>query len=619
LYWEGAPPGWIKECHRTVFFHAADVRLLGPSDFDDLRDVDRDISLARLHVAQRADYIRAFLLARYGGLWIDSDCIVMKPLQPLLDQLQEYDFLAHRERTAGLFCNALMGARPGSQIAAAFYRQLCEILRSGRNVGWTDLGCVPLTATLRSTDVAWREIDCDLIQPICWSEPGAFFAVGSRQEHEHRMDPRAICYMLSNLTIQKETRTADPSPELLAEGTFFRFLLRQALKAQEPASAVALRPSNNGFSHLPFCIEAMVDVAPKRVLELGTGIGRWGMLVREFCEASGESWRVELEGVALSPERIAAQHHALYSSVRYHDRPESVLANVGQWNLVIFGEEFDRWPAREAAAVLRQALDRSDYVLVNTRLGPGAPMQLDDFRDLHPVRYAVTEKNHGQDWGAFLLSRHDPNRLQNLSQGSRVFEQMHWENVFAGGESVSGPGSSLEQTAEIRQRLPLLIADLDVKSLLDLPCGDFNWMRHVGFGVDDYIGGDIVPQLIENNRQLYAAPHRRFMVIDLLHQLLPRVDLILCRDCLVHFSFAEITTALKNFKRSGSSYLLTTMFTSRIINTDIATGDWRTLNFQLPPFSFPPPLRVIVEKCSENGGQYGDKSLGLWRLGDLPV
>jgi hypothetical protein len=82
MYWEGSCAGWIRACQETVFRHGGDVRLLGPRDLDHLQHVDRDLDLSRLHVAHRADYIRAFLLARYGGLWIYSACIVLRPLGP---------------------------------------------------------------------------------------------------------------------------------------------------------------------------------------------------------------------------------------------------------------------------------------------------------------------------------------------------------------------------------------------------------------------------------------------------------------------------------------------------------------------------------------------------------
>src|SRR6266540_4290909 len=92
LYWEGPCPDWILACRETITSHARDPRLLGPRDIDQLRDSDRDLDLSGLHVAHRADYVRALVLARYGGLWVDADCIVMHPLDRILDLLREHDF-----------------------------------------------------------------------------------------------------------------------------------------------------------------------------------------------------------------------------------------------------------------------------------------------------------------------------------------------------------------------------------------------------------------------------------------------------------------------------------------------------------------------------------------------
>ncbi|MDP9278351.1 MAG: class I SAM-dependent methyltransferase, partial [Gemmatimonadota bacterium] len=100
---------------------------------------------------------------------------------------------------------------------------------------------------------------------------------------------------------------------------------------------------------------------------------------------------------------------------------------------------------------------------------------------------------------------------------------------------------------------------------------------------------------------------------------LPEADVILCRDCLVHFSFANIVAAFRTIKASGAEYLLTTTFPDREINNDIVDGDWRPLNLEASPFLLPAPVDVIVEGCMEEGGAYADKALAVWRIADLPT
>jgi hypothetical protein len=150
---------------------------------------------------------------------------------------------------------------------------------------------------------------------------------------------------------------------------------------------------------------------------------------------------------------------------------------------------------------------------------------------------------------------------------------------------------------------------------LDLACGDFNWMRLLPLDID-YIGADIVASLVTDNQRRYGSERRWFLRLDLLAAKLPRADLVLCRDCLVHFSYRDVFRALGNIKRSGSGYLLTTTFTGRTVNNDILTGHWRALNLQRAPFDLPAPEWLLNEQCPQQ--QYRDKHLGLWPVVDLP-
>ena len=197
-----------------------------------------------------------------------------------------------------------------------------------------------------------------------------------------------------------------------------------------------------------------------------------------------------------------------------------------------------------------------------------------------------------------------------------VFTDKFSRNAWRGVESVSGTGSDLSQTRVIAAQIPALLRELGADSMLDVPCGDFNWMKTVDLTGIRYIGADIVKDLVHRNRR-FEAKNIAFIHANLLTDNLPKVDLILCRDCLVHLSYADIRRALNNMHRSGATYLLTTTFPDRTENADIPTGRWRVLNLERAPFNFPPPLRLIVEQCTEGNGKYSDKSLAVWRFDDL--
>ncbi len=198
-----------------------------------------------------------------------------------------------------------------------------------------------------------------------------------------------------------------------------------------------------------------------------------------------------------------------------------------------------------------------------------------------------------------------------------IFSDYARSNKWGDRDSLSGKGSNLEATEELRRILPALLKELGATSLLDVPCGDFYWMAHVDLGGIDYLGGDIVPELIGRNRDNHAGPGVRFEVIDLIRGPVPPADVIFVRDCLVHLSNEHAAAALRNIAQSGGQWLLTTTFPQSGRNDDIATGQWRAIDLTKPPFSLPPPTRLIAEGQAFSKGQAEDKMLGLWRIGQL--
>jgi hypothetical protein len=193
-----------------------------------------------------------------------------------------------------------------------------------------------------------------------------------------------------------------------------------------------------------------------------------------------------------------------------------------------------------------------------------------------------------------------------------VFRLIYRTNHWLDSESHSGPGSTLEKTKTIREKLPHILKELKIKSMLDIPCGDFHWMKHLELTNLKYVGMDIVAELIHKNQSENSGYD--FRLGDLVRDPLPSVDLVFCRDCFVHLSYADIQAAINNLKKSQSLYLLTTSFPQHK-NFNIVTGNWRPVNLQAAPFNFPAPILFIRE---DEAGDYRDKSLALWKLSDLP-
>jgi SAM-dependent methyltransferase len=190
-----------------------------------------------------------------------------------------------------------------------------------------------------------------------------------------------------------------------------------------------------------------------------------------------------------------------------------------------------------------------------------------------------------------------------------IYENDYWQSK----ESVSGTGSTLKYTANLRKELPPLFSKFGIQSILDAPCGDFNWMSRLLAEVDvRYIGGDIVKPLIRSLNERHGSDRVSFVHLDLISGTFPSADLMICRDCLFHLSYADTQAVLKNFIASGIPYLLTTSHKNNgtVVNCDIQTGSFRVMDLFASPYNFPTdPLVRIDDWVAPDP----EREMCLWR------
>jgi len=187
----------------------------------------------------------------------------------------------------------------------------------------------------------------------------------------------------------------------------------------------------------------------------------------------------------------------------------------------------------------------------------------------------------------------------NESRFTKIYQLNYWNNE----ESVSGSGSNLESTNNVRNKLPQLINQFEVTSILDAPCGDFYWMKYVIENLKvKYLGGDIVTEIINENNKRYKSDTINFKKIDIINDKLPYSDLMICRDCLFHFSYEDTFKFFENFINSNIKFLLTTSHFNDndnnkffFKNKNILTGDFRKIDLFSEPFNFKKNYLSFIE------------------------
>ncbi len=188
---------------------------------------------------------------------------------------------------------------------------------------------------------------------------------------------------------------------------------------------------------------------------------------------------------------------------------------------------------------------------------------------------------------------------------SIIYKKNYWDDQ----ESISGPGSSLKNTKNLRSMLKKILNKYKIKTILDAPCGDCNWIKFIFKEKKiKYVGADIVKECIDNNKTRFKNKNLEFIQMDITRDKLPLSDLLICRDFMFHLSFKDNYRFLKNIKKINSKYILISSHSknksSNINNKDIKSGDFRKINLFESPFNFNTNYKIAIKDYCDGVEKY---------------
>jgi hypothetical protein len=196
----------------------------------------------------------------------------------------------------------------------------------------------------------------------------------------------------------------------------------------------------------------------------------------------------------------------------------------------------------------------------------------------------------------------------------------HYNLELSNDRCPCGPGSDgvLVKRAGTVDFINNIIKKYQIKSINDCPCGLFeNWMCLVNLTGVTYVGYDINDLAIERNKK--NNPTLSFFELDLVNEILPKVDLIICRDCFFHLSNDFVLRGIKNFRNSKSTYLLATEHAHLNRNNDLTSKEleceagFRCINLEISPYNLGLPIEIHTETiwCRREGF---NRQMSLWKL-----
>lgn len=185
MYWEKRKPTSIRSpyldlCLETVEAHLDGLKLEVVDErsiYDWLPDLDQATWDRLPRPASRSDYGRNRLLWRYGGIYLDFDCVVLDSLRRLLEPLSRVSLAGWGDEAAGLFYNNLLAARPGSPFLEEWMVAQDRLLHGSDD--WPALGYAGLGQHLAGPlagHLEHHKFAVDQVAPIPYYQTVRFFS-----------------------------------------------------------------------------------------------------------------------------------------------------------------------------------------------------------------------------------------------------------------------------------------------------------------------------------------------------------------------------------------------------------------------------------------------------------
>ena len=207
----------------------------------------------------------------------------------------------------------------------------------------------------------------------------------------------------------------------------------------------------------------------------------------------------------------------------------------------------------------------------------------------------------------FLKNKILIRRITKDKNIKNIFSAIYKINYWGDNESVSGPGSNNKNTKQLIKKLKFVINKYKIKKIVDAPCGDFNWIKKLILGSNiNYIGIDIVKELIKKNQKTYESNKIKFYNLNLITKKIPECDLIICRDFVFHLSNKDVLLFFKNLLKTNFKYILISNHTKngKFFNRNIKSGDFRKIDLFSQPFNFIEDYEMVVKDFCDGKEKY---------------
>lgn len=171
-YWEQAPgekrPAYIGHCLDIISSKCNHIHL-HPGNIDE--------HVASLHpswksikqIAHKADYLRSAVLQENGGLWLDSDTIMVSPPNVVEEYLRSGSDFVCSTNIFGQPSIGYIASKKNGEVVTNWKNEIDKELDRGKtSFSWTEIGSALVSKFI--SGVTWSKIETRRVLPIPYTE-----------------------------------------------------------------------------------------------------------------------------------------------------------------------------------------------------------------------------------------------------------------------------------------------------------------------------------------------------------------------------------------------------------------------------------------------------------------
>ncbi len=125
---------------------------------------------------------------------------------------------------------------------------------------------------------------------------------------------------------------------------------------------------------IPVITNAVRQIQPRSILDVGVGFGKYGVLFREYVdvwsaknarETKRGGWRMRLEGIEVFEDYLSPLHDYIYDKIHIGEA-ESVIDRLGQYDVIFMGDALEHFTKDAGRRIIAKLYEHANKCVLLT-------------------------------------------------------------------------------------------------------------------------------------------------------------------------------------------------------------------------------------------------------------